>query len=687
MKQYSADSIRNIVLAGHSGVGKTSLAEAMLFSAGASDRHGKTVDGNTVMDFDPEEIKRVTSVSTALAPLEWNGNKINLLDTPGLFDFASGVAEGIRAAECAVIVVSGRSEIPVGAEKANKAALEAGKARFFFVNKLDHEQANFFKAFERLKEAFGSAVCPIAVPYIEGDKVKGYVDLVENKYYEYTGGKLTEKPDMPEIDHKDDFISAINEAVAETSEELMEKFFMEEPFTPDEIKKGIHDGVLAGTLAPVYCGSAINNQGADLLMNGIVHYAPSAAEAKPELTEDGEELRVDESAPTAAIVFKTVVDPFVGKMNFFKVITGKFSADAPLRNTRADENEKIGKIITVRGKKQEDAQYVTAGDIGAVTKLQYTKTGDTLCAPAKPVTLKGVAFPAPCLSMAFLPRNKGDDEKIASGLSRLVDEDPSIEYRLNPETHQMVVSGQGDQHIDVIVSKLKSKFGVDVLLESPRVAYRETIRKKVEQQGRHKKQSGGHGQFGDVYIRFEPCESDTLVFDEEVVGGAVPKNYFPAVEKGLIDCMKSGVLAGYPCVGIKAVLYFGSYHAVDSSEMAFKTAAGIAFKEGIPKAAPTLLEPIGLLKATVPNDNMGDTMSEVSGRRGRVLGMSPAEEQGYQVLEAEVPMAEMADFSTFMRQSCQGRGSFTFTFERYEDAPSNIAQKVIEDAKARAEAE
>ncbi|MCL2486446.1 MAG: elongation factor G, partial [Oscillospiraceae bacterium] len=386
-------------------------------------------------------------------------------------------------------------------------------------------------------------------------------------------------------------------------------------------------------------------------------------------------------------VFKTVVDPFVGKMNFFKVITGKFSADAPLRNTRADENEKIGKIITVRGKKQEDAQYVTAGDIGAVTKLQYTKTGDTLCAPAKPVTLKGVAFPAPCLSMAFLPRNKGDDEKIASGLSRLVDEDPSIEYRLNPETHQMVVSGQGDQHIDVIVSKLKSKFGVDVLLESPRVAYRETIRKKVEQQGRHKKQSGGHGQFGDVYIRFEPCESDTLVFDEEVVGGAVPKNYFPAVEKGLIDCMKSGVLAGYPCVGIKAVLYFGSYHAVDSSEMAFKTAAGIAFKEGIPKAAPTLLEPIGLLKATVPNDNMGDTMSEVSGRRGRVLGMSPAEEQGYQVLEAEVPMAEMADFSTFMRQSCQGRGSFTFTFERYEDAPSNIAQKVIEDAKARAEAE
>ena len=681
MKQYAAKNIRNVLIAGHSGAGKTSLAEAMLYVAGATDRLGKTADGNTVCDFDAEEIKRKTSVSTAVAPLEWKDHKINVIDAPGLFDFVSGVNEGVRACECVIITVSARSGIPVGAEKANKAALQAGKARMFFVNQLDADTANFYKTFEGLKETFGSCVCPIVVPCIENDAVKCYVNLFENKAYEYVNGKLTECA-IPELKHLDDFRAAINEAVAETSEELMEKFFNDEPFTAEELKAGISQGVKDGTLALLYCGAATEGQGADLLLNAITRFVPSPAEAAGETSEEGTEVKCDENDPAAAVIFKTVADPFVGKMSYFKVISGKLSADTPVVNMRTGTQEKIGKLIFVKGKKQEDTSCITAGDIGAATKLANAATGDTFCSPSRKVTLKGVDFPEPCLSMAILPVKKGEEDKIAQGLVKLAEEDPSIKYGTNTETHQMVVSGQGDQHIDVIVSKLKTKYGIDVTLETPRVAYRETIRKSTSVQGRHKKQSGGHGQFGDIWVRFEPCESDGLEFAEEVVGGSVPKNFFPAVEKGLQDCMKHGVLAGYPVVGVRAVLYDGSYHPVDSSEMAFKTAASLAFKAGIPQAAPTLLEPVGTLKALIPNDNMGDVMGEVSVRRGRVLGMNPAED-GLQELMAEVPMAEMGDFSTFMRQCSQGRGSFTFEFTRYEDCPGNIAQKVIEDAKAR----
>lgn len=685
MKQYPAKSIRNVVLAGHGGSGKTSLAEAMLWLSGASDRLGKTADGNTVCDFDPEEIKRKTTIATAIAPLERNGLKINLLDAPGLFDFVGGVNEAFRAAESVVIVVSGKDGVSVGAEKANKLALNTKRSRFFFINKLDAEGADFYKAFDGLREAFGASVCPVVVPCYQGETVKCYVDLVEQKAYTYKDGKATECP-MPTLDNMDDLIAALSEAVAETDEELMMKFFDGEAFTHDELVKGLIAGVRSGDIAPVYCGAALTLDGVDMMLGGIEKLAPSPVDAAPEVSDEGDEIAVDESAPTAAIIFKTVADPFVGKMSFFKVLAGKLSSDAPLTNMRTGTAEKIGKIVSVRGKKQEDITCITAGDIGAVTKLTNARTGDTFCAPARQVTLKGVAYPNPLLSMAMLPAKKGEEEKIASGLARLAEEDPSITFGQNVETKQMVVSGQGDQHIDVIVSKLKSKFGVDVVLEIPRVAYRETIRKKVEQQGRHKKQSGGHGQFGDVYIRFEPCDSDGLVFAEEVVGGSVPKNFFPAVEKGLQECMGHGVLAGYPVVGVKAVLYFGSYHPVDSSEMAFKIAAGLAFKEGIPKAAPTLLEPIGTLKAIIPNDNMGDVMGEVTKRRGRVLGMDPAED-GMQILSAEVPMAEMGDFATFMRQCAQGRGSFTLDFERYEDAPAMVAQKVIEEAKARGDIE
>ncbi len=685
MKQYPAASIRNIALAGHGGSGKTSLAEAILWISGASDRLGKVADGNTVCDFDPEEIKRKTSIATAVAPIERDGLKINFLDTPGLFDYVGSVNEAVRAAESVIVVVSGKSGVTVGAEKANKLAVSTGRSRFFFVNKLDAEGANFYNYFSQLREKFGPSVVPVVVPYYEGETVKCYVDLVEQKAFAYKDGKAT-KVDMPQLDNLDELVNALCESVAETSEELMEKFFSGEPFTHDELFKGLASGVKSGDIAPIYCGSALTLEGVDLMLWGISKLAPSPVDVKPEVSEEGTEIAVDEKAPTAAILFKTVADPFVGKMSFFKVLSGKLSADTPVVNMRTGTTEKIGKIVSVKGKKQEDCASITAGDIGAVTKLANAATGDTFCSPSRQVTLEKVNYPTPLLSMAMLPAKKGDDEKIAQGLLRLSEEDPSISYGINSETKQMVVSGQGDQHIDVVVSKLKSKFGVDVILETPRVAYRETIRKKVEQQGRHKKQSGGHGQFGDVYIRFEPCDAEGLEFAEEVVGGSVPKNYFPAVEKGLQDCMGHGVLAGYPVVGVRAVLYFGSYHPVDSSEMAFKIAAGLAFKEGIPKAAPTLLEPIGVLKAIIPNDNMGDVMGEVTKRRGRVLGMDPSDD-GMQILSAEVPMAEMGDFATFMRQCAQGRGTFTLNFERYEDAPPMVAQKVIEEAKARGEIE
>ncbi|MDR1563624.1 MAG: elongation factor G [Oscillospiraceae bacterium] len=690
MQQYTAKKIRNLVIAGHGGTGKTSLAESMLYLAKATDRLGKVLEGNTVCDFDPEEIRRKATVSTAIAPLEWKGCKVNLIDVPGLFDFAGGVAEGFRAAECALIAVSGKSGVNVGTEKAYKAATAAGISKIFFINKLDDENADYYKAFEDLKSVFGPSVCPIVVPFREENKPTVYIDLLHCKAYTYSGGKAAEVS-MPDMGHRlDGLRTAIYEAVAETSEELMEKYFSGEQFTPEELIVGLATGVRSGDISPVFGGSALTLEGIDQLLAGIEWLVPSPADGSAVKAKDvnGNEIELpcNEDAQTAAVVFKTVADPFVGKLSYFKVISGKLSAETPLTNMRTGSAEKIGKIVTIRGKKQEDAAYISAGDIGAVAKLQHANTGDTLCSPARQVILEGVNFPAPSLSMCIAPKTKGEEEKIALGLARLIEEDPSISYYNNTETHQMILQGQGDQHLDVVVSKLKSKFGVDVVLSIPKVPYRETIRKTVSVQGRHKKQSGGHGQFGDTWIRFEPCDSDDLVFTEEVVGGSVPKGFFPAVEKGLRDCIGKGILAGYPVVGLKAVLYDGSYHPVDSSEMAFKLAAAVAYKAGIPQASPVILEPIGALKAYIPDDKMGDLMGEVNKRRGRVLGMNPAEE-GLQELDAEVPMAEMGDFSTFMRQTTQGRGYFAFDFERYEEAPTNIAQKVIEEAKASGDVE
>ncbi|MBQ9414234.1 MAG: elongation factor G [Clostridia bacterium] len=684
MKQYAAKNIRNVALAGHAATGKTTLAEAVYYLTAKPDRLGKVADGNTVSDFDPEEIRRGASVSTSIIPIEWQDTKMNLLDTPGLFDFSGGLSEGIRAAGSALIVVSGKSGVAVGTEKAFRAASKKGIAKLFFINKLDRESADFYRVFEELKATFGSMVCPIVVPYVVEHKVQCYVNLLEDRAYKYENGKAVEVP-IPDMgDRLEELRNTMYEAVAETDEELMDKYFSEGTFTSDELIRGLASGVRHGDIAPVFCGSAQDLCGIDQLLNGLVWLAPWAETVAGEtgVDQDGNEitLTVDESAPATAIVFKTVVDPFVGKLVYFKVISGKITSDTALVNMRTGASEKLGKLYTVCGKKQSEASCIPAGDIGAVAKLASANTGDTLCAPSRQVTLPGVAFESPCLSMAVSPKNKGDEDKVAAGLTRLSEEDPTIHFVQNAETKEMVLSVLGDQHLDVVASKLKSKFGVEVTFAPPKVPYRETIRKKVKVQGRHKKQSGGHGQFGDVWIEFEPCDSDELVFEEQVFGGAVPKNFFPAVEKGLRDSAARGTLAGFPMVGLKATLVDGSYHPVDSSEMAFKTAASLAYKAGIPQASPVLLEPIGLLRCFVPGDYTGDIMGDVTKRRGRVLGMNPAEDN-LTCVEADVPMAEMADYAVMLRQLTQGRGYFTLEFQRYEEAPAAVAAKVIEEYK------
>lgn len=685
MKAYNAGNILNIAVAGHGSRGKTSLCEAMLYVSGGIDRLGKVTDGNTVMDFDSEEKRKGVSISTAVAPVEWKGKKINLIDTPGFFDFAGGVSEGVRAAESVLIVTAASTGIDVGAEKAVKAADSRSIAKLFVVTKMDAENADFYKAFEALKAEYGSKMCPVIVPVMEGAAVKAYVNLATNKAYEYSGGKGIEV-ELISDSNVDSMRDIFKEAVASTDEELMEKFFMEEELTPEEVLKGLANGVLAGEIYPVFACSGTNPDAVDIMLDILSEIAPVASTAKEvaiKANDETTELACDENGPLAAVCFKTIADPFVGKMSFFKIVSGKISSDTPIYNAATGETERMGKLLFVKGAKQEETAVVGAGDIAVLTKLSNTNTGDTICSSKGILKLKGVDSPAPCLSMAVKARKKGDEEKIASGLRKLMEEDPTIKFGTSDETREQILSGLGEQHLDIIVNKLKNKFGVEVDLTVPRVAYRETIRKVVDKQGRHKKQSGGHGQFGDVYIRFEPYsgEEDFVFTSDEVVGGAVPKNYFPAVEKGLRECIAKGMVAGYPMVGIKAALHFGSYHPVDSSEIAFKMAAQLAFKAAIPEADPAILEPIGTVKAYMPDDNLGDIMSDITKRRGRVLGMGAAGEPKMQELVAEVPMAEMGDFSTVLRSVTQGRGHFSMEFARYEEAPGNIAQKVIEDAK------
>ncbi|HJB67750.1 MAG TPA: elongation factor G [Candidatus Fournierella excrementigallinarum] len=683
MKNYANTNIRNILVAGHAGCGKTTLVEALLYTTGALERMGRVEDGNTVSDFDPEEAKRRASLNLAVVPVEYEDVKLNFLDTPGLFDFELGQYEGIQAAGSVLITVSARSGVTVGAEKAYRLAEKMGRSRMVFVSKMDLENANFYKILEELKTKFGPSVCPCVVPTRQEDGTVVYVNLFSQKAFKYEGGKQVQVA-LPEMGHRlDGLVEAMSEAVAETDDALMEKFFSGEAFTTEEIVEGLAKGCKSGMITPVFCGSAVNLQALDMLLYNLKVLLPSPAEAPAPaaLTAGGEvKLECDPAAPVAAYVFRTVADPFVGKLSYVKVFSGTLTAASNLVNARTGEAERFGKLLNMRGKKQTDVDSITAGDIGAVTKLSAAQTGDTLCDPARVAALPAAAFPNPTLSMAIRVTKKGDEGKIGAALARLMEEDRTLAYRVDAETGQQIISGLGEQHLDAVVAKLKAKFGVDVELTAPRVAYRESVRKKCKAQGRHKKQTGGHGQFGDVWIEFEPCDSEELVFEEKVFGGSVPKNYFPAVEKGLRQAARHGVLAGYPVVGLKATLLDGSYHPVDSSEMAFIMAAKLAYKAALPEAGPVILEPFGTLRAHVPGDNTGDIMGDVTKRRGRVLGMSP-DEDGLQVVEAEVPLAEMQDFTTFMRQLTQGRGHFTLDFVRYEPLPSNLEGKVIEEAK------
>lgn len=681
MKTYAPDQIRNIALAGHASKGKTTLLEAMLHLAGATERAGKVADGNTVTDFDAEEKKRHISMASAVASVEYKSKKLNFIDTPGLFDFEQGAFEGLRAAETAVIVVSARSGLAVGAEKAFKNAGSRRMARVLVTTKMDDDRADFYKSFNGIVAKFGTAACPVVVPIISGGKVAAYYNMIDGKAYAYADGKRTESDAQPDDAPRFEAVQAVfTEAVASADEELMEKYFEGEELTPEEKIRGLKSGVVDGSIIPVFALSGLAETACDLLLDFLAEVCP-APKSEYAADADGEpiELTPDPNGPLAAVCFKTVADPFIGKLSYFKVISGKITAATPAYNARTGKEERMGKLVSVFGAKQTDISELSAGDIGAVTKLSGFATGDTLCSAAQVVTLDGVHIPSATYAMAVEVAKKGEEEKVASGLSRLCEEDPSLHFGVNNETHQQILSGLGEQHLDVAMARLKSKFGVEATLVQPRVAYRETITMKVSAQGRHKKQSGGHGQFGDVFIEFEPYDTEELVFAERVVGGAVPKNFFPAVEKGLRESMQKGVLAGYPMVGVKATLFDGSYHPVDSSEMSFKTAASLAYKEGIPKAMPVLLEPILTVTATVNDEAMGDVIGDINKRRGRVLGMTPSGD-GSQEIMAEVPESEMSTFSTAMRQMTQGRGSFTTAFARYDRCPEHIAQKIKAEA-------
>ncbi len=677
MKQYSQQSIHNVALLGHGGSGKTTLADAVLCYGKATERIGKIADSTTVMDFDPEEKKRKTSVSTSVYALELGGHKLNIIDAPGLFDFAGGVSEALSAADSAVIAVSGKSGLTTGAKQSFQKARALKKAVAFFVGKLDSTHAHFYRVISSLVANYGAVICPVVIPYIENDEVKSYIDLITNKAYACDGLELKELR-MPVSNEADEMRSMLLEAIATADDALMEKYFAGEEFTPEEIIKGLKKGVAAGEICPVFAGVQQTGAAVPLMVDTLLQILPSAADAVCRF-EDGEEKAFDENGENALYVFKTIADPFVGKLSYFRVLSGKIKNDTRLVNNRTGDEERLSKIMWLKGGKQEDAGEIIAGDIGSVSKLGNVLTGDTLSASGK-LAAAAVDFPAPTISVAVYPKAKGDEEKITQAFSRLCEEDPTIKVYTDNETHEQILSALGEQHIDVIISRLKSKFGAEVELKKPKIAYRETIRRPVKVQGRHKKQSGGHGQFGDVWIEFEPCDSDELVFEEKVFGGAVPKNFFPAVEKGLRDCTAKGVLAGYPMVGIKATLVDGSYHPVDSSEMSFKMAAAVAFKDGIPQASPVLLEPIGTLKVLVPDEMLGDVIGDINKRRGRIIGMNPAENKMQEII-GEVPMAEMSDFSTAMRSITQGTAVFTLTPTRYEEVPAALAQKIIEAAK------
>lgn len=683
MKDYLAKDIRNVVLLGHAGAGKSSLIEAALFFTKAIDRMSKPGDASSTMDYDPEEIKRAQSVYTSLAPVEWKDRKINFIDTPGYLDYEGEKCSGFAVADNALIVVSAKDGVESGTEKAMKMAGKRHMPTIFFANKIDDENASFDGILAQLREKFGKTVIPFEYPIKAGNKVIGSINILRNKAWYYNNRNEAEEVPADYKNIVEEYYNQIAEAIAMSDDALMEKFFEGERFSEEEVAKGLMAGVRSGEIKPVYCGSAINCTGVERLLDLITEYFPSYAEVGTVLAEDdkGEpvELETNENESFSALIYKTIVDPFVGKISYFKVMSGVLTSDSVVYNTKKEKVEKISQIFIVKGKNQIAAGKLFTGDLGAVTKLQFTETNDTLCSENKKVVLKEIEFPKPMLGIAIAPKTKADEDKMSDALKRILYEDKSIRFEKNAETGEQVLYAMGDQAIDVILNKLKSRYKVEVTTKMPKVQYRETILGKAEAQGKHKKQSGGAGQYGDVWIRFEPCDSDEMVFEEEIFGGAVPKQYFPPTEQGLRDCMEHGILAGYKVVGVKCTLFDGSYHDVDSKEIAFKAAARLAYKAGMPKAKPVLLEPIGKVQVVAPEEYTGTIIGDFNKRRGIILGMEMNDENE-QVIEAEVPMSEMQRYSTELRSMTQGRGSYVVEFDRYERAPQDVTDRVVKEA-------
>ena len=689
MAEITTKNIRNVVLLGHGGSGKTSIAEAALYLTKGTDRLGKTTAGNTVCDYDPEEIKRGFSLTLSLAPVMWETSKINFIDTPGFFDFSGEVDAAVRVADSAVITLDGKAGVEVGAEIAWDKAQEAKIPCSFFVNKCDDPDADFEKVFNELHEKFGAAVCPLLVPVKNGKDVK-FLNLISREAYTFdANGKRTNAPfTSDDEDIAAGYTDTLNEALAQTSEELLDKFFETAEITQEEAVEALHQGIIDGSIVPVFSGCATNLWGITFLLDTIHDSFPRPTAKKVEQIIDGDSFKdkpIETDGECSLFVFKTIADPFVGKMTFFKVMSGTLTNDLTMKNVTSGTTEKMAHIYTMRGKKQTEVTSLCCGDIGMIAKLAGTNTNDTLTVSSD-FEYRKIAFPHPYYTMAITPAAKGDEDKISTGIARLLEEDKTLAYENNAETKQMTISGLGDMQLDVLVARMKSRYGTTVLLETPKIAYRETIKGTSDVEGKHKKQSGGSGQYGHVKMRFSHGDAEGLTFTQSVVGGTVPKNFYPAVEKGLLEAMTKGVLAGYPVVNLAADLYDGSYHPVDSNEISFKLAARLAYKEGLPKAKPILLEPIGSLKVTVPDSLVGDVIGDLNKRRGRVLGMNPHERKvGYTVLEADVPKGEMTDYTIALRAMSQGRGSFDFTIDRYEEVPASVAQKIIADAKVDAE--
>ena len=682
MKDYSIDSLRNIALVSHSGAGKTSLAEAMLYVSKGINRLGRVDDGTSTLDYDPEEIKRQISIDLALAPVEWNDHKINILDAPGYFDFVGDMIAALRVADGAVIVVCASSGVEVGTEKAWAFAEQYKTPRVIFINKMERENANFGQVVEQLQSMFGPKVVPVQLPVGNAQDYRGHVDLIQQKAYLWDQNKVT-VGDIP-AELTDDVAAAreaLIEAVSVTDDELMMKYLEGEDSTDAEIEAALSVGTKTGDVVPVFCGSATANVGITELLSYCIQCLPSPAETVDVAidTKTNQEVEIKPDDQTLnALVFKTLADPYVGKLTLFKVLSGTIKSDSVVHNVSRGRDERIGQLFVIKGKENLPVNQLGAGDIGAVAKLQETNTNDVLSVKGSTVLAKGIDFPQPVMTMAVEPLAKGDEDKIGNGLARLAEEDPTFKVEKSVETSEILISGLGDLHLEVMCSRLHKKFGAEVKLSNPSVPYRETIRGHVQVEGKHKKQSGGRGQYGHVWLEIEPGSGegeDDLEFVDKIFGGAVPRQYIPAVEKGIRETMEEGILAGYPVVNLRVSLFDGSYHSVDSSEMAFKIAASMALKKGFMDANPVLLEPIQNVAITVPESFMGDVMGDLNKKRGKILGMEPKD--GNQIIRAQVPLSEMFKYAIDLRSITQGRGSFTMEFSHYEELPQQLAEQVI----------